>query len=56
VERASDIFFNNKVKRWMIRIIETGEILPASFLSREMAKKYEAIVLEGRLRDGELCV
>jgi len=56
VERASDIFFDNEKKNWKVRILKTGEVLPASFKSREGAKTYEISVLESRLRTGESCV
>lgn len=52
VERASDVYFDNKESLWKIRILATGEILPASFKDRSIALVYEKIVLESRLRDG----
>jgi len=52
IVRASDIFFDNEAKHWMIRVLATGEILPATFKSRVLAMEYEKLVLENRLRDG----
>lgn len=52
VERASDIFFDNDICSWRIKILKTGEVLDTCFIDRETAKEHEVEVLESRLREG----
>ena len=56
INRASNVFFDNDIKRWRVRVI--GEkLLPATFLERDTALAYEKIKMESKLRAGEeVCV
>lgn len=47
IKRASDVFYDNKIKMWRVRILEPyEELLPLKFFSREEALEFEKRFLE----------
>lgn len=49
VSRASDVFFDHSSKRWKIKLLPDGDILPLHFEKRKEAIAFEREFLEARL-------
>ena len=47
IKRASDVFYDNKLRVWRVRILEPHEeLLPQKFFDRESALEFEKKFLE----------
>jgi len=46
INRASDVFFDQRVQKWRVKILHNYRILPKSFKLREDAITYEREYLE----------
>lgn len=50
IKRASDVFFDNDIKKWKIRVVDDGRIVNMEFDTRSEAIGYEVDMLEKMLR------
>mgnify|MGYP001814065504 FL=1 len=50
IERASDVFFDNEIQRWRVKIRHTNAILAIDFATRQEALDHEHALLENDLR------
>jgi hypothetical protein len=52
VKRASDVFFDNDIKKWRIRLVDTEEVIGVEFDKRAEAIAYEIEMLENLMKAG----
>lgn len=50
VNRASDVYFCNEVKKWKVKFLESGEVSPLDFDTREEALDWEHNYLQETLK------